>query len=324
MMLEYLENFRTLATASLGIVAGEQVLVIADDAARPRLYGRVLTDVINAMGAEATLTLIRERDVAGAEPPPPVAAAMLGAHAVVSIPEKWNVLHSNARKAATAAGVRFYNFISAPEDWVRIHVTPSDYDRIVERSERLGQALTAAQEAHVTSAAGTDLRMSLAGRTGLALHLRGRPVASTGIPGTGEATIAPVEGTAEGVAVINLSIAGREGLLQAPVRWVVKKGRVVEFLGPGREVEWLRELAARDEGASVLCQLAIGTCHTIPPMPIGTGIDRQREGRIHVAFGRNDDFGGNTFSKVHIDGLFDGTGLTLDGRAIIQNERILI
>lgn len=323
-MLQYFDNFRALAVASLEIEPGEQVLIIVEDTARPTLYGGVLREVVNSLGAEASLVVIKERDVAGAEPPPLVAAAMSHADAVVAIPEKWNMVHTDARQAATAAGVRFFNFMNAPEEWVKLPVNVSDYDLMVARATRLAELLTDATEAHVTSSAGTDIKMSLAGRTGLAGHPRGRPFAVTGIPGSGEATIAPVEGTAEGVVVVNLAIAGREGLLAEPIRWVVEKGRIVNFLGPKRDVSWLRELASRDEGAGVLCQLAVGVAHTFPPVVIGTNIDRQREGRIHVAFGRNDDFGGNTFSRVHVDGLFDGTSMSLDGQLVLENERLLI
>lgn len=323
-MLEYVDNFRAFAKASLELTPGEQVLIIVEDTARPLLYGQVLRDVVNALGAEASLLVIREREVAGQEPPAPAAAAMAHADAIVTIPEKWNMVHSNARKAATAAGVRFYSFASAPEELVKLPISPADYEQIAARTERVAQLLTAANTAHVTSVGGTDVTMSLAGRTALAGHCRGRPVAITGIPCPGEATLAPVEGTAEGVVVIDISIAGRAGLLNQPVRWVIEKGRVVDFVGPEADVKWLRELSTRDEGANVLCQLAIGTSHSVPPVPIGLGIDRQREGRIHVAFGRNDDFGGTTFSGVHIDGLFGGTSLTLDGQPVIANERILV
>ncbi len=323
-MLEYLENFRTFATASLEIEPGQQVLVIVEDTARPLLYGTILRDVVNSLGAEATLAVIKEREVAGAEPPPAVAAAMSHANLVVAIPEKWNMVHTNARKAATGAGVRFCNFMNAPEEWVKLPVTAADYDLMVARADRLTQLLSDASEAHVTSSAGTDIKMSLRGRSGLSAHPRGRPVAVTGIPGSGEATIAPVEGSAEGVVVVNLSIAGREGLLTEPVQWIVEKGRIVDFRGPRGDVEWLRGLSSRDAGAAVLCQLAIGVAHTIPPVANGTSIDRQREGRIHVAFGRNDDFGGDTFSAVHVDGLFDGTSMTLDGQTVLANERLLV
>jgi len=279
---------------------------------------------VNSLGAEASLLIIGERDVAGAEPPPPAAAAMLRADVVVAIPEKWNMVHTDARAAATAAGVRFLNFSVTPEEMMRQPISIADYELIARKTERLAQLLTEANEARVTSLAGTDITMSLKGRRAMGAHPMSEPWTGMGIPGIGEATLAPVEGTAEGVAVIDIALAGRNRLLREPVHMLVRGGRIADLKGPKEEVEWLRELASRDEGANVICQLAIGTSHMVPAEPIGGAIDRQREGRIHIAFGRNDDFGGTNFSRVHVDCLFGGTSVFLDGKPVIENERILL
>jgi leucyl aminopeptidase (aminopeptidase T) len=322
-MLEYVPNFQVAARTAWEIQPNEQVLIIADDTARPTLYGQVFREVIKSLGAEVSLMIIPERSLAGEEPPRSAAAAMLGADVVVRIPEKWNMVHTNARRAATDRGIRFYHVSCGPEALMRQPVTDDDIGQIARRTELIGRWLTEAEAARVTSTAGTDIRMSLKGRTATYLHPRGRPLGSSPIPGTGEATLPPVEETAEGVVVIDISIAGREGLLPSPVRWIVQKGRIVRFEGPQAIVEWLNHLASRDAGASVLCQLAIGTSHTITALPTGTNIDHGREGRIHMAFGRNDDFGGQTFSIVHVDGLFGGTTVELDGKTVIENERVL-
>ncbi len=323
-MLEYISNFRVAAEAAWDIAPGEQVLIVADDTARPTLYGQAFREVVNSMGAEGTLVIIRERELAGQEPPAAVAAAMAAADVVIRIPEKWNMVHTNARRSATDRGIRFFHVSCGPEPLMRQSVSADDIYQIAERTEKLTRLLTEADRARVTSLGGTDITMSLRGRQALGMHPRGRPLGSSPIPGTGEATLPPVEGTAEGVVVIDISIAGREGLLPSPVKWVVEKGRIVEFQGPPTIVEWLWGLASRDEGASVLCQLAIGTSHTVPAVASGMNIDHGREGRIHMAFGRNDDFGGTTFSEVHVDGLFGGTSVELDGRLIIDNEKVVV
>ncbi len=323
-MLEYISNFRVAAEAAWDIKPGEQVLIVADDTARPVLYGQAFREVMNSIGAEATLAIIQERVLAGQEPPVVVAAAMQLADVVVRIPEKWNMVHTNARRAATDKGVRFFHVSCGPESLMKQPVSREDIYRIAETTEKLTRLLTEANVARVTSIAGTDITMSLAGRKALGMHPRGRPVGSSPIPGTGEATLPPVEGTAEGVVVVDISIAGREGLLPAPVKWIVEKGRIVEFQGPPPIVEWLQGLASQDEGAGVLCQLALGTSHTVPPVPTGSNVDHGRVGRIHMAFGRNDDFGGTTFSLVHVDGLFGGTTVDLDGQRVIENEAVVV
>jgi leucyl aminopeptidase (aminopeptidase T) len=288
------------------------------------LYGQVWRDVINSMGTEATLMIIKGPKVSGDEPPKAVAAAMLQVDAVIRIPERWTMMHSNARKNATAAGVRYYFFKCADEEILKKPIRPEDIHRIAERTEKIAQLLTQANTAKVSSQAGTNITMSLAGRKGIALHPLGELIASPAIPGFAEATIAPVEGTAEGAIVVDLSVTAWEHPLREPIRWTVQKGRIVDLDGPKAEVERLRELLAIDKGANVIAQLAIGTSHTIPRFLVGSGLEHSIAGLVHMAFGRNDTIGGANFSQVHIDGLFGSTTVELDDVPVVKDEELLV
>ena len=42
-------------------------------------------------------------------------------------------------------------------------------------------------------------------------------------------------------------------------------------------------------------------------------------GTIHIAVGRNDDIGGETFSQIHNDFLLTKTTVWLDGTCILEN-----
>ncbi len=323
-MLEYVHNFRVIAEHCIGVKAGEQILILADETARATLFGQVLRDVINSMGAEATLMIIKEREHSASEPCRAASAAMLNSDAVVHVSEKLSIGHTNARMNATAAGIRYSAIGIAPEEYFKKPVQVEDYDKIEKRTEKLAKMLTDASVARVTSLGGTDITMSLKGRTAKAVHPKSKIMGAHPIPGHGEATLAPVEGTAEGVVVVDLRIDGlAAGLLRQPVRWIVKKGRIIDFVGPADYVEWLRQTTSTDEGANVICQLAIGTSHLIPKVPTGNHFDAGKVGRVHMAFGRNNDFGGTNFSLVHVDGLFGGTTVELDGRRVVENEELL-
>jgi leucyl aminopeptidase (aminopeptidase T) len=324
-MLEYVNNFKIVAEHCMKVKPGQQVLIVADETARPILLGQVLRDVINSMGAEATMMIIKLRETGGQEPAKAVAAAMLQCDHVVHFREKHGMIHTNAGYNVTAARIRWQNMTIAPEEYYKKPVHPADYDRIESRTEKLAQLLTEADVARITSTAGTDITMSLKGRTAIANNPKDPLHAATAIPPGGEATLAPVEWTTEGVVAVDLHITGMWRLLRNPLIWTVKKGRITDVTGDEEDVKWMRELLAQDEGANVIGQLAIGTSHVIPKVPTGNNFDRGREGRVHIGIGRNDFFqGGGNFSIVHADALFGGTTIELDGNRVVENEALLL
>ena len=96
-----------------------------------------------------------------------------------------------------------------------------------EKSDRLAEIESRTDEARITSPYGTDLRMSLKDRQGLALHPLGSAVIIT-VPDYAEAAIAPVEGTTEGLLVADASVQGWNFLLREPLKLTVRQGKVVE------------------------------------------------------------------------------------------------
>ena len=109
----------------------------------------------------------------------------------------------------------------------------ADFDALRPQIEGLADALTRADTARVTSALGTDVRMSIAGRRGRALH----GFANTTDISAGyclESSLAPVEGTAEGIIVVNASIPGVSLIRDEPVRIRLEKA----WPSPSRAVRW--------------------------------------------------------------------------------------
>ncbi|MDQ6914649.1 MAG: hypothetical protein M3155_02425, partial [Actinomycetota bacterium] len=64
----------TVVEDCLAVRAGESVLVVADTPSRA--LGEQMREQAEVAGADAVLALMAERAVHGAEPPPPVAAAL--------------------------------------------------------------------------------------------------------------------------------------------------------------------------------------------------------------------------------------------------------
>lgn len=87
----------------------------------------------------------------------------------------------------------------------------------------------------------------------------------------------------------------------------------------------LKRLLAMDENApNCAAELGISTSHTIPKDLRGGVWDYGIAGNIHIAAGRNNDIGGQTFSQVHIDLLLTKTTVRLDDLCVLENGELKI
>ncbi|HUT98670.1 MAG TPA: aminopeptidase [bacterium] len=210
----------------MGVKAGESVLIVVDTPQRD--FGPLFSSPCLAAGAEPLILEMTPRGSHGEEPPEAVARAMLGAD-VILMPTSKSLSHTAARLAATRAGARIASLPTiTPEVMGRTLV--ADYDEIERRNERLLGVLGGKSRVRLGTPAGTDLTFSIEGRT---FHADGginhRPGDFANLP-AGEVYVAPVEGTAVGLLVVDGSMAG-VGLLTDHIELVVTDGSVVEIRG---------------------------------------------------------------------------------------------
>jgi leucyl aminopeptidase (aminopeptidase T) len=138
----------------------------------------------------------------------------------------------------------------------------------------------------------------------------------------GEVFLAPVEGTAEGVLVLEW---GSQAKFKSPLTVTIKGGRVVSVDGDeSDEVSWLESLLSAHPDNTNIAELGIGT------NPAATRPDNVLEsekilGTVHVAFGDNHTFGGVVKAPLHHDFvLFDATLVAVweegGGRRVLLDE----
>jgi leucyl aminopeptidase (aminopeptidase T) len=138
----------------------------------------------------------------------------------------------------------------------------------------------------------------------------------------GEAAIAPVEGTSEGTLVVDHTMDNL-GLLDRPIRMVVRGGRVAETVG-GASAETLKTLlAGADANATNIAEFAIGTNEHARLIGSMTE-DKKYWGSVHIAIGDNHVIGGEVVSELHLDGLLLRPTVELDGTIIVQDGRLLV
>jgi len=300
----------------LDLGPSEEMLVICNPGTEE--LGALLRINAQGEGAEATMTVISERESHAAEPPRAVAAAMLAVDVVVA-PTIQSISHTEARRAATEAGVRVASMPGATAEMLA-RVMDADLTQLRRRGASIGRALGAGLEARVTSPRGSDLRLGLEDRSAIvdagALNMRG---AFGNIP-CGEAFIAPLEGTAEGTLVVDGSIAGI-GKVVAPVELTVRNGHLTE--ATGAEGARLMELltAHGDDGTNV-AELGIGT-NEAATLTGNILEDEKILGSAHVAFGASAAIGGTVQVPVHLDCVVMQPTVEVDGTLIVETGELV-
>lgn len=252
----------------------------------------------------------------------PVAAAAMNACDLVVAPMRTNIAHTEARREAQKNGVRV---ICLPEaDGQGFFLAPgwnADFVGLRPRIDALAKALNDAATARVTSRAGTDITVSIEGRRGRSLN----GFANTVDISAGyclEASIAPVEGTAEGRIVVDASIPGI-GLVDEPVIIEFEKGLAVSIEG-GQTAKTFAALLKSFDDPNVynLGELGLGMN---PECALdGTMLsDESVWGGVQLALGTSAP-GGLCRAAAHYDTVITKAKLELDGKLVFDETELLI
>jgi leucyl aminopeptidase (aminopeptidase T) len=308
---------RTVLEDCLGIKEGENVLVVTDPQRRP--IADALVARARELGAEAVLVDMAERLTNGTEPPDAVAAAMLACDVLVA-PTTKSVSHTEARRSASARGVRAATMPQVTEDML-VRTMSADYAKVRDRSAKLAELLTRSGGVHITSEAGTDVALVIEGREGLADSGDLSASGAFGNLPAGEGFIAPVEGLTRGRIVFDGSI-WPVGLLEEPLIVDVEDGYAVAMSGSSAG-ELRAILEPHGKEAFAVAELGIGTNESAR-LTGNVLEDEKILGTIHIAFGDNHSFGGTIRVPSHQDGIVLKPRVTIDDIEVLEDGKLLI
>ncbi|MFC4802173.1 aminopeptidase [Neobacillus sp. GCM10023253] len=305
---QLVEVSQSVLEKCLGLQEGELFLVVTDDVKKE--LGEALYEAGKKLGAEAMIVVMKERQKSGEEPPVSIAAAMVEADVAVCITQH-SLTHTQARKQAAAAGTRIATMPGITEDMFLEGAISADYTKVKELTEEVTELLTEGREVLIEKD-GYSLSFSIEGRNGVPSTGMYLNKGESGNLPSGEAYIAPVEGSARGQILIDGSLAGI-GRLETPVLLTLEEGRIVN--AEGDDAGRLLEILGDGDGRC-LAEFGIGTNDKARI----TGVvleDEKVYGTIHVAFGSNNTFGGTISAGVHIDGVVKNPAFYIDGKQII-------
>jgi leucyl aminopeptidase (aminopeptidase T) len=323
------------------VKAGDQVLILTDTDQDERVWQAVLS-IVTEIGAEPTLALFDPRPADYYDPPSAVMMAMLHADVNVLLTST-AMLHSPASMASMSAGIPTICIDGAVTLEMFQHgAATEDYHDISRMKHFCAKNVfgEGAKEARVTSDFGTDMTYGVEGRIfvppireadwdpykAFSRKEEGRktsPMFACLFP-TGEFNVPPLEGTGNGVFVVDTTMHYL-GRIDTPIHLKVKDGRIVDITG-GKDAWRLRTHLERygDDNAYMF------------PTEASVGLNRkaqitgsQREdknifGAMHFGLGTNSDVGGTVHSNLHMDGVVLQPSLYIDGVLRIDHGRFLV
>jgi leucyl aminopeptidase (aminopeptidase T) len=305
---------RAVVHDCLAIMPSEAVLVIADP---PLLgLGQALREAAREAGADAVLAVMDEREIDGTEPAQPVAGALEACDVFIA-PTTRSLSHTAARKRANERGARGATMPGVTEEMLA-RVMAGDVDAMAARSSAVASVLDRATEAHLTCPRGSDFRLDLEGRAGLADDGRLTAPGTFGNLPAGEGFIAPRGG--EGT-IVAASLAPL-GLSSEPATLVVRDGHIVDAhdgLGP----EYLALLQGHGERGTNLAELGVGT-NDQAKLTGNVLEDEKILGTVHVAFGASAGIGGTVSVPIHLDVVVLEATLVVDGRTVLDSGRYVL
>lgn len=315
----------TIINDCCGVRPGERVVIVTD------MHRAHIAQALYEASALITTTdcigiPIGRYD--GDEIPDDAADACLDADVILA-PTTMSVSHTKAMVAARKNGARVAT-LPGITDEIFLRCIDIDYTALQAVHAQLLAQLQGSHTIRVCSPSGTDLTFSVEGRTWHSLDgICRNPGAFVNLP-DGEVMIAPLEGTAEGRVVVDLSMSpdqhtqfGCVGKLEGEIIAITfAKGYATAIEGAGSAA--IVNAVLRDAGSEAfqLAEFAIGT--NPKARIIGNILEDEKVcGTAHIALGTNSSFGGTITCGVHLDGVFGAPDVWCDGVQIISKGQSL-
>jgi leucyl aminopeptidase (aminopeptidase T) len=312
---------RTLLDDLVAVKPGETVLIVTDT--QLLKIGQVLSAAAFERDAEPILTVIKPRKSDGEEPPTPVAEAMKKADVVFS-PVSKSITHTRAVKQAAECGARILVMTAFNERLMISGGIEADFRAQKPICEKLARLFKESDMIKLTTPAGTNLTMSSKDRRGNAMHcIVDTPGWFSTVP-TIEANTSIVEGSANGVIVVDASVPYLDiGVLREPMRVKVEDGFITDIEG-GHQARVLKEdlKSKKDPNVYNIAELGVG----LNPKSELTGIMLDDEGVLgtcHIGIGTSLALGGKLKAAVHYDLVLWKPTIELDGKLVIKEGKIL-
>ena len=311
-------SIKIALTDCLGVKFQETVLIVTDD--QKIETAGLFYKYAQGYAREVVLACMAPRQNNGQEPPLAIAQMMLKSDVIFMLTSK-SLSHTQARRQASDKGARIASMPGATKEMI-VRTLCADHRAIKKTGEKLAGIVNRANEVRITTKAGTDLCFSIKGRKAIPDHgIIPYKGGFTNLP-AGEVYTAPVEGSANGLLVIDGLIADIWPI-KKPIKIAIARGFAVGSEKGQQAKELWQILSAHGKNGLNIAEFGIG----INPRAKITGNvleDEKALGTIHIAFGDNSGFGGKVKVSSHQDGIVKNPDVWLDGKQLMKNGKLLI
>ncbi|MHC1685561.1 MAG: aminopeptidase [Clostridiaceae bacterium] len=319
-MNEKYEACNVLLTTCSDCKKGENILIVTDPTSID--VARIMWDAMDKY-TNKSIAMMDERTMHGQDPNRIVAAAMAEADVIFGC-TKFSLFHSQARRDAVAGGARFVNMVDYNVDMMKKGGLYCDFESIGEICSKVAKRLEGGKVCHITTASGSDFTCSIADRAPNPQYARSLVAGASSSPPDVECATCAVEGTGEGIVYIDGSIPHPElGLITDEIKLTIKNGLIVAIEG-GEQAKKLERIMKEFNDPNVYNVGEIGL--GLNPMCELNGRMLEDEGcggTVHFGCGDNRGFGGIVASAYHLDMVFKNPTLTVDGKIILDEGRVV-
>lgn len=291
----------------LSVKKNEKVLIIVDVGMEN--IGKALFQAAEEARAESLLVKMIQRKSHGEEPPKPVAEMMKYADAIIAA-TMFSLTHTKARRFASIAGARIATIPNlSGEIFAKggISADPGEIEKIVKKTHA---TIKDGRMIKIKTGLGTEFSMSIEPRTWITDTGACREKGSLANLPAGEIFIAPNEGSANGILVVDGSFGK---LLDTPAKIIVKKG-IAEKV-EDKETEKMLDKMGRN--GKHVCEFGFGLNSNakISGHPVE---DEKALGTVHIGFGER------VKSGNHIDAVIKNPTVIVNDKTILENGKLVL
>ena len=301
---------------------GENLVITYDTCVDERVV-YALTEAAYATDVVPTVIYYPTADGFYADPPQPVAEAIACADVWIELAYA-SIMHGPAyRKAVDQNGARYICATGLDTQMLVNCIARVNVDKVIELGEYFKKRLEAADEIHVMTKKGMDLKGRLGGRkirhSGIKATQKGYPVMLSG-----QTSFCPIEETIEGTLVFDGAVFPPDtlGILKEQINIEFKEGRIVDVTG-GEEAKIYKDWLYSFDDPNML-RLAHYSQGFNPGVRAVTGRiveDERVFGCMEFGIGSQGiTIGGKHWSAAsHTDGIVLNPTIILDGEVLEED-----
>ncbi len=311
-MSELINSAEIALAECLNLRRLEQLLIVCDSDCYE--IGRAFYDAGEGKCKETVMVMVQSRKNNGNELPEYI-GSWIGQFDLVIIPTLKSLSRKHISKIASEQGIRIVTLPGITVDSF-IRTMKTDWRKLGVYTRKMTGKLSAAQIISIKTSAGTNLSFSTAGQNAWTDDGHIMTKGTFGDLPAGEACIRPLDNTAEGVLVIDGSFSMVEGVLDNPLVFTLKEGKVIKIEGHSCASE-LEKIFTKYHESRSLAEFGIGTHDTA--VLCGKNLeDKKVRGTVHFGIGNwlSGDIPEET--QIHFDGVIQQPSVWIDGKLLIN------